>query len=823
MITRSRPLTGFKCLPILVAFLVASSKVAMPAPTAAAGEGLEGLLNAAAAFESTSSRESLLELEKVVAESATNPDLRQALARQMTARLSSPATLEGKKFFCWQLSIVGSDEQVPAIAALLRDPSLFYYARLALERIPGDKSLTALQRALSETTGPERVGVINSLAVRSDARVVPDLATVARGNDVAAAAAAIKALGQLGGAEACRVLVGLESAIPAPLALELDQAQLLCAASLVALGKQEDATPIFERLFTSGQLPALRAAAFQLWTLARGDDAAPRVLSALKGEDAVIQRAALEALKDADVAVITSAARDLGGLAPEMQISLLAILAERHTISALPEIVGLLAGQNALVRMAAIGALGALGDGSMVKPLTSLLTTANAAERSAIASALASLPGKGVEEPLLGALNGGAPEIQIAAIKALRARASKQAIPAFVGAATSANSEVRREALRALGQMADASSCPALIKMLGQASPQDVSEIESALAEICRRTADVSPLVRALPDSPVAGKVALLNALAAVGGAEGLAAIQEELQSRDAELRIAALRLLAEWPNSAPLDSLGSVALSSADARARVLALRGLARLAPLAKDAQAREASEWIGRAMPRASVNEQRLLLAALGLMPNPASLKVAASYLADPALAGEARTTAYKILDSLDNARRADVAPFVQQLKSSTTNADETARLEWYDVKFGDWQKLSAGATATNPDGLKADGEGGPPSAAIDGNEKTYWDEEDNQKLYILRVHLKQAASIAYLRIMGWQQHNFAPRDFEILGDGKLLKRIDGAQYTKNWLQVPLAGNVCRSLELRITGFYGASPAIRELEIYGKPGDL
>ena len=131
----------------------------------------------------------------------------------------------------------------------------------------------------------------------------------------------------------------------------------------------------------------------------------------------------------------------------------------------------------------------------------------------------------------------------------------------------------------------------------------------------------------------------------------------------------------------------------------------------------------------------------MTALGEMPGPASLKVAATCLADTGLAADARKAVYKILDALGSAPRAEVLPILQKLKSSATGDAENARIESLDLKFGDNQNLNAGATAASLDGLKPDGQGGPASAAIDGKPETYWDEEDNQKLYILKVDLKQ----------------------------------------------------------------------------------
>ncbi len=356
--------------------------------------------------------------------------------------------------------------------------------------------------------------------------------------------------------------------------------------------------------------------------------------------------------------------------------------------------------------------------------------------------------------------------------------------------------------------------------MLDQAPPAIVSEVESALAEICRRTTDASPIVGALPKSSTRKKVGLLNVLAAVGGPQAVTLIQGELDSADGELRMAALRLLAEWPDPAPLNALGKVALTSSDERVKALALRGVARLAPQAQDRDIGEILGVIGRAIPNAGLNEQRALIAALGEIPTPASLKIVVANLAREGLAAEARQTACKILDRLDPAHRADAQLALNQLKVATSNAAESARLEWLTLKFSNLQNLSTTASATNLDGLTPDGQGGPPSAAIDGDEKTYWDEVDNQKLYLLRVDLKRASKIATIRIVGWQQHNYAPRDFEIFGDGKLLKRITGAEYQGNSLRLDLPAPVCRSLELRITSWYGASPAIRELEIYGTP---
>ena len=105
----------------------------------------------------------------------------------------------------------------------------------------------------------------------------------------------------------------------------------------------------------------------------------------------------------------------------------------------------------------------------------------------------------------------------------------------------------------------------------------------------------------------------------------------------------------------------------------------------------------------------------------------------------------------------------------------------------------------------------------TAAIDGKEDTYWDEVDSLSSYSLRIGLAQRETISSLRIRGYQQQNYAPKDFEILADGKLVKSVTNAIYKDNQLEVEIPPTEAGAIELRITGSYGASPAIREVELF------
>jgi hypothetical protein len=66
----------------------------------------------------------------------------------------------------WMLSEIGGDESVEPIAALLADTELRDDARMALQRIPGDKSLAALEGGLAAAPNDFKINIAQSLRSR---------------------------------------------------------------------------------------------------------------------------------------------------------------------------------------------------------------------------------------------------------------------------------------------------------------------------------------------------------------------------------------------------------------------------------------------------------------------------------------------------------------------------------------------------------------------------------------------------------------------------------------------------------------------------------
>ena len=810
---------GFQTLLLRGTEWAASGQVTLAAVGSLTPAQIAAALQEAAAYRFGESRAPLLTVAEQVARASADAAARPQMAAQLAALLSSDATVEAKQFICGQLSIIGSAAEVPALVRHLPDTNFTYDVRLALERIPGDASLEALRAALSNTTGPLRLGVINSVAVRRCAPAIPALAKLTSDSDAGTALAAIDALGKIGGAPAVQALQAARPHLPAPLKVAVADALLRCADVLLEAGNRAEALPILEELIVPGEMAAVRLAAIPLYVSAGGAKSAELLTAGLAGADPLQQAAAIRALRSVtNSALVAAAAGRLASLTPELQVPVIAVLGERGDAAALPALTQAVASKDPAVQRAAIVALGSVGNAGTVPVLARLFEAADPEIARLLVESLARLKGTDLDATLISELKRSGPAAQRGLVRALTLRGTPAAISGLVAAAASTDARVRREALSGLEKVGDRSVCAPLIQLLAGAG--DAEAIAAALAGICSREGNLEVIIDALPQAAPVTRIALLRVLATVGGPRALETVRAAVKSDDAATRTAAVRALADWPDAAPLDDLVALAATAPDAQLKNLALRSVARLAPLAKGRPAEQLAALLDRLLASASVAERKALLGALSQLPAPAALQTAAGQLQQPGVAEEAGLAVVTIAEAIGKTNRAEAVAALEAVSAVCKNPTILERAAALSVRLKGPQNLSLGATATNLDGLSPDGQGGGPPSAIDDNSATYWDETDNQELYVLRVQLRQRSPVASLRIQGFQQHNFAPKDFEVVCDDKVVKRVTNAQYADNWLSVLLPVTDCTTVELRITGYYGASPAIRELEIYGPP---
>jgi HEAT repeat protein len=174
-----------------------------------------------------------------------SPEL--AKEKDLIAVLQSPeASLEDKAKACVQLAVVGGKDAVPVLAGMLGDKTLGDYARYAMEPMDDPSVDKALREALGKLTGRPRIGVVDSLGIRRDAKAVGALSRLVRDSDPELAAAALSALGRIATPEAAETLQQALAKGPEALRPAAANACLVCAERQLAEGKRDAAAKMYE-------------------------------------------------------------------------------------------------------------------------------------------------------------------------------------------------------------------------------------------------------------------------------------------------------------------------------------------------------------------------------------------------------------------------------------------------------------------------------------------------------------------------------------------------------------------------------------------------
>ncbi len=299
-----------------------------------------------------------------------------------------------------------------------------------------------------------------------------------------------------------------------------------------------------------------------------------------------------------------------------------------------------------------------------------------------------------------------------------------------------------------------------------------------------------------------------------------LADLRETLNSNDPQARGMAIETLAAWPTAKPLDDLFALSAGKLDEHQRAVVSRGIVRLIGTLGDRPPEErikrAAEALKLPIP---LEARKRLLDEAGRTPSPAAMQLGLDSMKDVELADDACAAVTRIGAALPESNRNEVIAAMQKVIAVCKVPEIVRRADVVLRKAAKPVNLAPGASASSPDGLEPDGGSGKDEAAIDGNPETYWDEVDHQKLYRFRLTFNEPTDVSAINIRGHAYRSHSPKDFEILCDDQVVKTVRDAEYdqSSNEYCASFPKARCTSLELRISGYYGASPGIRELEVY------
>lgn len=497
--------------------------------------------------------------------------------------LQSDAPKADKALTCKKLAVWGTERAVPALAALLPDPELTSWARIALEAMPGTAADDALRAALDQVEGLTLIGVINSIGVRRDPRAVQALQARLGDADAGVACAAAVALGCIGDEAA---IAALRAALPAaPVAVRAAVAEgcILSAERLMENGHAEQAVGIYDEVCRADVPKQRLMEATRGAILARGSEGIPLLIEQLTSGDRHRVAIALAAARElTGTGVSQQLVAALPDMAADQQAAIILALADRGDADVMPAMLAAAQSGPETVRRAAIEVLKRVGDATCIPVLLTAAATGSDDIAQAARNTLKDLPGDDVNVELLGRLESAGEAERIVLLELVGLRRI-DAVPPLLTAVDDGNARIRAAALYALGEVASLEDVAVLVaRVVEPAHAEDAAVAVKALQAACVRMPDrescAQLLSSSLAQASLPAKLSILETLKSMGGTKALETVAQYAHAADAQLEDAATRLLGDWMSVDAGPVLLQLAKSS-DSRYKVRALRGYLRL----------------------------------------------------------------------------------------------------------------------------------------------------------------------------------------------------------------------------------------------------
>jgi HEAT repeat protein len=576
--------------------------------------------------------------------------------RQLIAVLKSDAPPQDKAIPCKQLAIYDSKEAVPALAALLSNAELASWARIALEAIPDPAADAALRAALPKLQGKLLVGVINSIGYRRDPKAAGELAKKLQDADAEVASAAAVALGRIGNAEAAKALKSSLPTAPDAIRSAVAQGCILCAERFLARGRNTDAVKLYDMVRSANVAKQRRLEATRGAILARQMDGLPLLLEQLRASDKGEMSIGLSTARELPGQSVTEAlATEIHRQNSERQSFLLLALADRHDAAVMPAVLDAARSGPPGLRLTAVGVLERVGNPAAVPVLLEAAAQGEPELSQKALTALARLPGNEIDKDILARLPASKGKMRQALVDVAGRRRIEGSMPLLVQSAEDSDASVRSAAVEAIGTLGEAPQAADLVKLLGRTqNSKERADLEAALIAISGRTGarcvpNLMPLARS---SDSALRLIALQALAAAGGPEALAAVVASAQDQDESVQDEAVRTLSTWPNNWPDDMsvaepLLTLAKSGKKSSHQVLGLRGYLQYLQTNKKLSNDEKVRKVNEVLPLIQrPEEKRLVIGVVDTIPTDRVLELLTTFASEPATTDDACSAIIKL---------------------------------------------------------------------------------------------------------------------------------------------------------------------------------
>lgn len=569
---------------------------------------------------------------------ASHPVARAAETEEsLVSVLQSQAPTPEKWVAARSLAVIATTNSISKLAALLNEEPLSDLARYVLEPMPDPAADAALRAALTQTKGQALEGIITSIGVRRDSQAVALLNPFLTNADPTLVRCAAAALGKIGGGDAAKCLNDAIGQSPENLRYVFFARMIECADQTLAAGKKAEAHEQFDWIARAKAPLDIHDAAIRGLILSEEAEGLKRLPDELKLETTMVIRMVQTELPDPAVSSLLAESLNQP-LMPDRRQQVILALGGRRDEFAVKALLQLAQGTNKVDRLTALRTMGS--NPAFVSLLSSLASDPDTEVSGAARESLASIPSPEADAAILKMFDSAATRSAAIALSSRRSLAA--ALPKLFEIAQSGNAAESSAALAVTGELVTEKEIPTLLALISQTNI-DLTVLERALVQVDSRGGHPDFIAESLggklQESSPAVQMVLLRVLGENGSSKALGAVRGVLSWKNADVKHAAIRVLAAWRSPEEAPDLLEQSRTLSDPAERQLCIQGGLRLIS-SEELTAGERFDLCLKARPLLTgPEEKKMFLSALGGTGFPGAAELLPGFLDDPATRSEA----------------------------------------------------------------------------------------------------------------------------------------------------------------------------------------
>lgn len=650
---------------------------------------IEKLLGESVNYHYGENRQKLSEIE-ILLKSARDPAERMEIEKIFSQMLLKPqSTVEFKEFICRQLWYLGTAQSVKAVSTLFTNEETLLWACYALVRNPSKEAEEALLNALKivPQNDKSRCAVIYALGQRRTESAVNTLSELCADKNPQISNAAITALGEVGSEQAASVLLKLyDTGIPETKS-KVAQALVECAGWLTKDGNKSVALKLYEKLYASNNELPIRQASLRGIVQNSESQGVDLIVKILKSDASELHTAAIGSINLLnEKSSLKRLLNSINDFSTAIQPSVINLLAEKKEKSLLPVAQKLAFSQDQQTRIAAIKALGAIGDESTVQTLVKIISSNIQPDRGIAITSLKNLTDKSCDREILNFLRKSDSLTKIELINVAMERNIFEASTELLNICRSTTDKsIQSAAFKALGQLGKPDIIPDIVTLIINSKNIFArEEAESAVIAVAAKIKETNQrskpvLTQWNKAENETAKSSLLRIIGGIGDLAALEFLARIVNSQDQPvLQDVAIREIAQWQDIAAIPILERIYETSKNPTHRALAFRGCIRLLSTSSinPEKISETIQHYERAIKNAqNADERKLILAAMPNAPDIKTLQLVLPMLEDNDVKAEAAQAIFQISSAIWGTNPSEAKNALNKI--ITTASDDSLR--------------------------------------------------------------------------------------------------------------------------------------------------